>query len=137
MKPIDVNKLNEKHLLNTVYKTNQTLLVQNGKYRFSVGDIVRISKHKTVFEKGYTINWTPELFKVKQIIPTQPISYLLNDLNDQPISGSFYEYELQKSLNSNIYLIEKIVRKSGRKVFVKWLGFDDKHNSWIHINDLM
>lgn len=139
MKPIDVNSSEvEQLLLNTVYRRNQTLVITSEKIqRFGVGDIVRISKHKTIFEKGYTINWTPELFKIIKVLPTQPVTYLLEDLKNQPIKGSFYELELQKTSLMDVYLVEKIIRRRGNKIFVKWLGFDEKNNSWISTTDLV
>lgn len=137
MRPIDVNKKNESILLRTVYRTNQTLNVEkmNKKTKFKVGDYVRISKYKSIFEKGYTPNWSTEIFQIFKIIPTEPITYHLSDLNGVRIKGCFYVFELQKTKNSDVYLIEKSIRRKGNKVLVKWLGFDDSHSSWINAKD--
>lgn len=67
---------------------------------------------------------------------TQPTTYLLKDYEGHEVKGCFYAYELQTVKHPSLYLIEKIVRKSGRKVLVKWLGFDKKHNSWITAKEL-
>ena len=71
----------------------------NEKYsRFKVGDRVRISKFKNIFAKGYTPNWSREIFIVNKINDTVPYTYNLKDLNDEEIIGSFYDKELQKSI---------------------------------------
>ena len=65
--------------------------------RFNVGDTVRISKFKDIFAKGYTPNWSKEIFTVNKINDTVQYTYNLKDLNDEEIIGSFYDRELQKS----------------------------------------
>ena len=64
---------------------------------FNVGDRVRISKFKNIFAKGYTPNWSKEIFIVDKINDTVPYTYNLKDLNDEEIIGSFYDRELQKT----------------------------------------
>lgn len=131
-KPINVTKQKESILLKSVF--NQPKIA--GLNKFKIGDVVRISKYKHIFEKGYTPKWTTELFKVKKIKVTNPVTYLLEDMRGQPIMGGFYEKELQLTRAKDIYLIEKVVRKRGNKLFVKWLGFDNKFNSWINKSDV-
>ena len=65
--------------------------------RFNVGGRVRISKFKNIFAKGYTPNWSREIFIVNKINNTVPYTYSLKDLNDEEIIGSFYDRELQKT----------------------------------------
>ena len=65
--------------------------------KFTVGDHVRISKHKNIFSKLYTPNWNEEIFVVKKIKNTVPWTYVIHDLNGEEIEGSFYEKELQKT----------------------------------------
>ena len=65
--------------------------------KFKVGDNVRISKYKNIFAKGYTPNWSEEVFVVNKVQNTVPWTYLINDLNVKEIKGSFYEKELQKT----------------------------------------
>ena len=64
--------------------------------RFKVGDRVRISKFKNIFAKGYTPNWSREIFIVNKINDTVPYRYNIKDLNDEEIIGRFYDRELQK-----------------------------------------
>ena len=65
--------------------------------RFKVGDRVRISKFKNIFTKGYTPNWSKEIFIVDKINDKVPYTYNLKDLNDEEVIGSFYDRELQKT----------------------------------------
>ena len=66
--------------------------------KFKVGDRVRISEFKNIFVKGYTPNWSTEIFIVEKINDTVPYTYNLKDLNGEEIIGSFYDRELQKSI---------------------------------------
>ena len=66
--------------------------------RFKVGDRVRIIKFKNIFAKGYTPNWSTEIFIVNKIDDTVPYTYNLKDLNGEEIIDSFYDRELQKSI---------------------------------------
>ena len=70
--------------------------------KFRVGDHVRISKYKKIFAKGYTPNWSEELFVVSKIKNTVPRTYVISDLNGEPIFGGFYEKELQKTSQKNL-----------------------------------
>ena len=62
--------------------------------KFKIGDHVRISKYKKIFAKGYTPNWSEEVFVVNKIQNTVPWTYLIDDLNGEDIKGSFFEKEL-------------------------------------------
>ncbi|XP_053592965.1 uncharacterized protein LOC128667332 [Microplitis demolitor] len=136
MKPVDVNVANEKELFKNIYKSLQRQQQRVRKSKFKVGDKVRISKHKHVFEKGYTANWTTEIFTIKSVQNTVPMTYRLVDYQDQPIEGGFYDEELSKVKYPDVYLVEKVIKTRGNKLHVKWLGFDNSHNSWINKYDL-
>jgi len=131
MAPIDVNKSNEQMLLNSVYSNIKIA----GKNKLHVGDMVRISKEKGIFSKGYTPNWSTELFKITSVQITNPVTYLLEDTQKRPIMGSFYEHELQKTNQPDVYLVERVLRRKGRKVLVRWLGLDRSHDSWISVDN--
>ena len=66
--------------------------------RFKVGDRVRIPRYKNIFAKGYTPNWSKEIFVVDKINDAVPYTYNLKDLNDEEIIGSFYDKELQNTI---------------------------------------
>ena len=89
--------------------------------RFKVGDHVRISKCKNIFAKGYAPNWSEEIFVIKKV-NTVPWTYVINDLNGEEITGSFYEKELQKT-NQEKFRIEKIIERKGDRLYVKWKGY--------------
>lgn len=127
-KPKDVTTAIEAHILDRYIEAEDGVV----KSKFKIGDKVRVSKAKQMFEKGYTPNWSTEIFTIHRKAATRPVTYHLKDYQDQPISGGFYEQELQKVKYSDVYLIEKILKKRGNQVYVKWLGFDSSHNCWIN-----
>ena len=104
--------------------------------KFSVGDKVRITKKKKVFEKGYTTRWTEEIFTIKEIQNTNPITYKLKDLNKKEIKGTFYEPELQKT-KQQVFRIEEVLEKGEKQSLVKWKGYDKTFNSWVDNKDLI
>ena len=65
--------------------------------KFKGGGNVSISKYKNIFAKGYTRNWSEEVFVLNKVKNTVPWTYAINDLNGEEITGSFYEKELQKT----------------------------------------
>lgn len=133
MRPCDVSIRNEIHLLSTVYSHIKIAI----KPKFKIGDYVRISKYKHVFEKGYTPNWTAEIFKIRKIQITNPTTYLLSDYQGIPIKGGFYELELAKVKHPTIYLVEKILKKRKDEALVRWLGFPKEHDTWVKKQDLL
>lgn len=100
MKPSSVKKADEKKLLSTVYKVHRPFVIK--KTKFHVGDHVRISKYKHVFEKSYTPNWTTECFVVTKVFYTNPDTYNIMDSLGHPIKGRFYKEELLKVKNPNV-----------------------------------
>ena len=70
--------------------------------KFKVGDHVRISKYKNIFDKGYNPNWSEEVFVVNKIKKTIPWTYVTSELNGEEITGRFYEEELQKQIQKNL-----------------------------------
>ena len=112
MKPADVKD-------NTYINIKKEI---NNKYlKFKVGDHVRISKYKNIFAKGYIPNWSEEIFFISKIKNAVPWTYVINDLNGEEIIGTFYEKELQ-STNQQEFRIEKVIKKKGDKLYVKWKG---------------
>ena len=86
--------------------------INNKDPKFKIGDIVRISSYKNIFTKGYTPNWSEEVFVIKKVKNTAPWKNAINDLNGDDIVGTFYEKELQKT-NQKEFRIEKIIKKKG------------------------
>ena len=73
---------------------------------------------------------------MKKIKNTVPWTYEISDLNGEEIVGSFYEKELQKT-DQKEFRIEKVIKKKGNKLYVKWKGYDNSFNSWIDKKDLI
>ena len=108
--------------------------------RLKVGDNVRMSLVKGVFDKGFEANWSEQIYVVESVKNTSPVSYTIKDLQGEPIIGRFYEQELQKTTQS-VYRIEKILqRKIGKDgiemLRVKWKGYPNKFNQWIKKSDM-
>ena len=77
-----------------------------------------------------------KFFFVSKINNTVLWTYVISDMNGEDITGSFYEKELQ-STNQQIFRIEKIIKRKGNKLYVKWKGYDDSFNSWINKKDVL
>ena len=75
-------------------------------------------------------------FVVSKTKNTVPWTYMISDLNGEKIAGSFYEKELQKTIQEKIR-IEKIIKRKGDKLYVKWKGYNNLFNSWIDKKDLI
>ena len=110
--------------------------VNDNDLKFKVDDHVGISKYKNIFTKGYTPNWSEEIFVIKKIKNSVPWTYVIDDLNGEEIIGTFYEKELQK-IDQQEFRIEKVIKKKGDKLYVKWKGYDNSFNSWIDKKDLV
>ena len=126
MKPIDVED-------NTYIDSKKE--VNDKDPKFQVGNHVKISKYKKTFAKGYTPNWSKEVFVFKKVKNTVPWTYVISDLNSEEIIGTFYEKELQKT-NQHEFRIEKVIKKKSDQLYVKCKGYDSSFNSWIDKKDL-
>ena len=120
MKPVDIK--------GNTYIDSMELRSNHKDPKFKVGDHLRISKYKNIFAKGYTPNWSEEVFVIKKVKNTVPWTYVINDLNGEEIIGTFYEKELQKT-NQQEFRIEKVIKRKGDKLYVKWKGYDSSFNS--------
>ena len=136
MKPIEVNKTNEKYIKENIYTYDK----RSKTPKFKIGDLVRISlKRRPIFDKpSANIKWSEELFKIHSINRSNVITYKIKDMNNEIIKGIFYQQELQKTKNnSEIYIIEKIIRKNKNNYFVKWRNYSNDFNSWIDKDDII
>ena len=91
---------------------------------------------KNFLLKRYSQNWSDEVFIIRKIKNTVPWTYVISDLNGEPITGSFYEKELQKT-NQKEFRIENVIKRKVNKLYVKWKGYDNSFNSWINKIDLL
>ena len=107
--------------------------------KFKIGETVRISRIKGIFEHGFLPNWSEQIYKIHKINNSSPVTYILEDLQGETIEGSFYNEELQKT-SQEVFRIEKVLRK--KKIngiehgLVKWIGYSDKFNEWLPVSKL-
>lgn len=140
MKPVDVTPENAMDVWMYLYGRDKRNVPQNND--LVIGDRVKISKVKSIFEKGYLANWTEEEFFVDEINEKfTPLMYKLIDYHGNRIDGSFYRYELQKvKRDDDVFLVERIInrRRDGNQTWylVKWVGYPNSFNSWISENDM-
>ena len=127
MKPIDVK--------DTTY-VNTDKEINDKDPKFKVGDHIRISKYKNIFAKGYTPNWSEEVFVIKKVKNTVPWTYVINDYNSEEITGTFYQKDLQKT-NQEELRVERVIKRKGDEIYVKWKGYGNSFNSWMDKKDLM
>ena len=73
---------------------------------------------------------------IKKIRNTVPWTYVIDDLNGDEITRIFHEKELQK-IDQQEFRIEKLIKKKGDKLYVKWKGYDNSFNSWIAKKELV
>jgi hypothetical protein len=103
--------------------------------KFKIGDAVRVSRTKGVFEKEHDMNWRGEVYIVRDVKRGVPNRYYLADQHGEPIDGGFYEAELQKSRLKDFWSIETILKtrgKGARKEYLcKFIGYPASFNNWV------
>jgi len=133
MTPSEVNSQNESAVRKILYPVRNLQI----KWRYQVGQSVRIKETKKVFKKGYEPSWTEEIFTIASLFPSDPPTYILKDLLGEEIKGKFYEHEIQPITQKadEAYVVERVIktRRRGKKTeyFVKWRNYPDKFNSWV------
>uniref|UniRef100_A0A1I8BIE7 Integrase catalytic domain-containing protein n=1 Tax=Meloidogyne hapla TaxID=6305 RepID=A0A1I8BIE7_MELHA len=139
--PNSVTFKNSRELFDRLYKGDEN--PQKVSSILQPGQIVRITKEKGKFEKGYLPNYTDELFRVYIVNDTRnPITYKLKDLEGNIIEGVFYREELVPTQEDTTHRIAEILKtrttRAGIKQhFVRWVGYKDSHNSWINDSDIV
>ncbi|XP_033756181.1 uncharacterized protein LOC117338925 [Pecten maximus] len=122
--------------------TKNTIPNKKMRFRFNVGDSVRITYLRNIFTREYDERWTGEIFTIAKRFWRQSVPiYRLKDYNDVEITGSFYQSELQKVdlRDDDMWKIEKVLKTRGKgrnkQLYVKWLHWPIKFSSWINAND--
>ena len=103
--------------------------------KLHVRDKMHIVRKKGTFEKGFTPNWTEEVFSITALKATKPPTYTIEDTLGELVQGTFYEQELQSSVQE-IYRIERVFKRGRDRALVKWKGYNNAFNSWIPLADL-
>ena len=120
----------------------ETLYGKKGKVkrpRFKVGDCVRLNEKFRMFKKGYLQGWTEEVFVVRRVHKGKVPTYKVNEWDGTQVKGTFYEQDLQKVTveDDDLFRIEKVVKRKGDKVLVRWKGWPDKYDTWLNKKDLL
>ena len=99
--------------------------------KFKIGDAVLIPKNRSAFAKSYESGWSTEVFRIRRIKKSDPVTYDLEDLKGEPIAGVFYAQELQKAPAQEFFEVESVLDARGNKILVKWKNYSDRFNQWI------
>ena len=136
MRPVDVTVANQAQVRSNIYCVTTT---PQKRFRYDIGEWVRISYLKRTFHREYEEQWTRELFKVigRARMQGKPV-YTLEDYAGDPVLGTFYSEELQPVVvgEDTVYKIEKVLRSRRRRghpkeYLVRWLGWPAKYDSWV------
>ena len=136
--PANVTRENEFQVRQRLYGEKQA---KTKKFKFNVGDLVKISKMRRTFEKAYKQGWTEENFTVAERLARSPPVYKIKDYGGEMLEGIFYEQELQKVVKKDdVYRIDSILRtrtRNDRKQYlVSWRNYPAKFNSWVDEKDI-
>ena len=121
---------NQAHILNLLEKLIIKILNLN------FFDIVRISKYKNIFSKGFIQIGLKGLLWLKKLKKNVPWTYVINDLKGEEIVGMFYVKELQET-NQQEFRVENVIKRKGNKLYVKWKGFYSSFSSSIDKKDVV
>ncbi|CAB4022867.1 Hypothetical predicted protein [Paramuricea clavata] len=135
--PANVTRKNEFQVRQTLYGEKKP----NPKFKFNVGDLVKINKTRRPFEKAYNQGWTEENVTIAEQIARIPPVYKIKDFGNEILDGIFYEAELQKVVKKDdVYRVDSILRtrtRNGRKQYlVSWKNYPTKFNSWVDEKDI-
>ena len=134
-KPFEVTVMHAQQVWRTLHGKPPSKV----KYNFKIGDKVKISKHKSTFEKSYLPNRSKETITVAQRLVRDPPVYKLKEHDGELIKGTFYETELQKVIErkDHLFCVQKVLRRRGKgaqaEVLVHWKGWQKKYDSWIPV----
>ena len=97
--------------------------------------LVIIIEHQNII-KGYIRNQSEEVFVIKNVKKTFPWTYVISDLNGEENFGTFYEKDFEK-LNQKEFRVEKVMKRIGDKLYLKWKEYHNSFNSWINKKDIV
>ena len=142
MAPNQVNLDNSKEVFKNLYGFNnkREMLKSYKNSSIKKNDTVRIAYSNNKFDRGYYPNWTDETFKVTNVIKNSKPMIKLKTYKNEPLNKRFYKEEIQKVSENTLFRVEKILKQKYinkiKHYFVKWLNFDNSHNSWIKASDI-
>jgi hypothetical protein len=111
--------------------------------KFKSGDLVRITKEKLKFDKGYEQTLSTEIFRAVKVNDRKPQPvYELSNLRDLPVDGEFYNCELVKVkvTPKTEFKTDKTIRSHTRRGIierlVRWRGYSSCFDSWVKASDV-
>ena len=121
--------------------SNSRIVSAVGKFKYKVGDLVRVSFLRRPFQREYDERWSRELFVVNQrFMSDNTPQYRLKDYAGELVSGTFYQNQLRKAYEQNVYLVEKVLktrnRRGQKQLLVRWRGWPSKYDSWVGEEDV-
>ena len=132
-KPNNVSTKNEEQIYYNLYGYKK----QDGddniiSFFYKIGDYVRIKVDQLLFKKGYTPNWTEEIFIINELIPRVPPVYKITSINGILLKNSYYKEELQKVYSSEFpYDTFEVLEQNKYQLFVKKLNNKEQEPYWI------
>ena len=136
MRPVDVRESDSIAIRQRLYGSGLRQRRVTKRYKYNIGDVMRISKARRTFRKGYLPNWSEETFIVYDRHNAKEPLYYLRDYEGEDLQGAFYEQEIQRVEDTGEYFVEEVLQskkvRGGKTVhLVKWLGWPSKFNSWV------
>ena len=92
-----------------------------------VGDNIRISRYRNIFAKGYLSNWSEEVFVIKRVKITVLWTYIVSDLKGEEVTKNKIKE----------FRVQKVIKRKGDKLYVRWKGYDNSSNNWIDKKDMV
>jgi hypothetical protein len=134
--PSKVNKKNEKIIYEKLYG-NEFSKDQLIYFIFKKGDYVRKIIDKNLFEKGYTANWSKDIFIIHALVPTIPPKYSIKNLENKIEINNFYQEELQKiEFKKFPFDTIRILKEKEEKVLVQKLNSLKDEKKWVSKSEL-
>ena len=143
MAPIKVTEKNKDEVYEELYiypywKSLQKKKKKVTRFRYKIGDTVKISHLREVFDREYSQKWTSEVFTITQRLHMdgKPV-YKLKDYSGEKIQGRFYQSELQKVVfdETKTFKIDKVLKERGRgqnkESLIRWIGWPRKYDQWV------
>lgn len=135
MKPSEVNKQNESEVWKKQYQEH-ILGRRCVKFKYKIGDKVRLTKLRKTFDKGYLPKWTQEFFTITGRISTNPPVYKISDLQGTQLKGIFYTEELQlirpgEDDAYKIHVLRTRKRRGKTEYFVHYVGWPASFDEWV------
>ncbi|KAJ8867844.1 hypothetical protein PR048_031649 [Dryococelus australis] len=129
------NRFREEGIINKLYKPVQKKIQRRKVISYSIDDLWQIDLVE--MDTGYTANWSTELFTICKVLNFYIATKKLKYTKEELIMDSFYDYEILKTNYPDKYLVERVLKTKGNKIYVKWLGYYVSNNSWINKTDVV